>query len=207
MAALYRTQGIVLAKEDRLEADRIFTVFTRDFGKVRLRAVSERKITSKLRGGLELFCFSEIEFVQGRAYRTITDCVALEGQWHMRKSIARMRAMQRFADMADMLLGGQEAEERIWNLLRGATVFLNKETIDKQEWKVFAHHFFWNMIACAGYAPSIEAITREDAFAARFIQDLLVAEDSSSLASRMEGLNEEFLKTVAREHLSKVIES
>jgi hypothetical protein len=65
MATHYRTQGIILKTQDVGEADRVFTVFTKQFGKLRLRAVSERKITSKLRGGLELFYLSDIEFIQG----------------------------------------------------------------------------------------------------------------------------------------------
>ncbi len=53
----YRTQGIILKKEDRGEADRLFTIYTKDFGKLELLAKGERKIKSKLRGGLELFYF------------------------------------------------------------------------------------------------------------------------------------------------------
>ena len=63
MVVYYRTQGIILRKQDADEADRVFTIFTKDFGKLKLRAVSERKITSKLRGGLELFYLSEMEFI------------------------------------------------------------------------------------------------------------------------------------------------
>ena len=61
----YRTKGIILQKTDRGETDRLFTFYTKDFGKLDLLARAERKITSKLRGGLELFYLSEVEFIQG----------------------------------------------------------------------------------------------------------------------------------------------
>jgi len=74
----YRTEGFILKKIDRGEADRIFTVYTRDFGKLDLLAKAERKIKSKLRGGLELFYLSDIEFIQGKTHKTLTDTILVE---------------------------------------------------------------------------------------------------------------------------------
>ena len=52
MAVHYRTNAIVFKKEDQSEADRIFTVFTHDFGKLDIRAKAIRKINSKLKNFL-----------------------------------------------------------------------------------------------------------------------------------------------------------
>src|SRR3990172_1648761 len=101
MVPFYRTQGIILKKEDRGEADRVFTVFTKDFGKLKLRAVSERKISSKLRGGLELFYLSAIEFIQGKARKTITDALPLCRYPVLRADLERLRIMYRFAEIVD----------------------------------------------------------------------------------------------------------
>lgn len=60
------TKGIVLARTDFGEADRILTVLTPDQGKVRLMAKGVRKIKSKLAGGIELFSFSSLTFIPGR---------------------------------------------------------------------------------------------------------------------------------------------
>jgi len=56
----YRTQGFILKKADAGEADRLFTVYTKDFGKLELLARAVRKIKSKLRAGLEIFYLSEM---------------------------------------------------------------------------------------------------------------------------------------------------
>ncbi len=69
MFTRYRTQGIILGKVDRGESDRLFTIYTKDYGIINLLARSERKIKSKLRSGLELFYLSEIEFIQGKAQK------------------------------------------------------------------------------------------------------------------------------------------
>ena len=60
------TQGIVLARTNYAEADRIVTFLTRSHGKVRVIAKGVRKEKSKLAGGIELFSISDIGFVPGK---------------------------------------------------------------------------------------------------------------------------------------------
>lgn len=66
MRAPNNTQGIVLARTNYGEADRIVTLLTRHHGKIRVMAKGVRKERSKLAGGIELFSVSDIGFVQGR---------------------------------------------------------------------------------------------------------------------------------------------
>lgn len=61
------TQGIILARTDYGEADRILTLLTPDHGKLRLLAKGVRRIKSKLAGGIELFSVSHITFIRGRS--------------------------------------------------------------------------------------------------------------------------------------------
>lgn len=65
MHALY-SDGIVLTRINYGESDRIVTVLTKDFGKVKLIARGVRKEKSKLAGGIELFCTSNFGFVESR---------------------------------------------------------------------------------------------------------------------------------------------
>lgn len=60
------TRGIVLARTDYGEADRILTILTPDHGKIRVMAKGVRKVKSKLAGGIELFSVSHITFIPGR---------------------------------------------------------------------------------------------------------------------------------------------
>lgn len=62
-----QTKGIVLARTDFGEADRILTVLTPDQGKLRLMAKGVRKVKSKLAGGIELFSISDISFIPGKS--------------------------------------------------------------------------------------------------------------------------------------------
>jgi DNA repair protein RecO (recombination protein O) len=60
------TTAIILKRTNFGEADRIITVLTPDYGKLRVMARGVRKVKSKLAGGIELFSVSHITFIQGR---------------------------------------------------------------------------------------------------------------------------------------------
>ncbi len=60
------TVGIVLARTNYSEADRILTILTSDQGKIRLLAKGVRRIKSRLAGGIELFSINDITFIEGR---------------------------------------------------------------------------------------------------------------------------------------------
>lgn len=61
------THAIILRRLDYGEADRIITLLTDGYGKIRVMAKGVRKSKSKLAGGIELFSVSEIHFIKGRS--------------------------------------------------------------------------------------------------------------------------------------------
>ena len=63
----FNTTGIVLARTDYGEADRILTILTPDRGKLKAIAKGVRKSKSKMAGGIELFSVSEVSFIVGRS--------------------------------------------------------------------------------------------------------------------------------------------
>ena len=78
MAVHYRTQGFIFKKDERAESDQILSVFTKDFGRLELKAKAIRKIASKLRPDIDMFYLSEIEFIQGKNNKTLTDATKIE---------------------------------------------------------------------------------------------------------------------------------
>jgi DNA repair protein RecO (recombination protein O) len=207
MNSHFRTQGIVLQKEDIGEADRVFTVFTKEYGKLRLRAISERKITSKLRGGLELFYYSEIGFVQGKAYKTITDSAAIARFPNLRADIMRMRIMSRLAEIADDIVKGEEQDERVWSLFQETLLAFNRCNEHALRGNLIAYYFLWNLLHIAGYAPSLQSIAAQDARIAGTVQMFLEKDAAGLQEFSLSGTQERLLKQISRQHLSKVLET
>lgn len=61
------TKGIVLARTDYQEADRILTVLTPDNGKLRVIAKGVRRPKSKLAGGIELFSINDLTILPSKS--------------------------------------------------------------------------------------------------------------------------------------------
>ncbi|MDD2696733.1 MAG: DNA repair protein RecO [Candidatus Pacebacteria bacterium] len=151
----YRTQGFILKKTDQGETDRVFTVFTSDFGKLELLAKAVRKIKSKLRAGLEIFYLSEIEFIQGKAYKTLTDAILVDNFKNLRKSLGKLAVAYKISEVFDNLVRGQEADEKLWQLLNENFKILNNPRIPPAKYQVIYHYFLWNLLSILGYKPEL----------------------------------------------------
>lgn len=150
----YRTKGIFLKKEDRGEADQLFTIFTEDFGKLEVLGRAIRKIKSKLRSGTGLFYFSEIEFIQGRNYKTLTDAILIDKFKDLRENEQKVAIAFQITQTADLLFGKEESDQKIWQLLLRAFQDLSicQETLACQ---LVRWYFLWNIFSVAGYKPEL----------------------------------------------------
>jgi DNA repair protein RecO (recombination protein O) len=72
------SQAIILRRINYGEADRILTVLTPNHGKISIIAKGVRKSKSKLAGGLELFCVTNIGYINGRSDLKTTISTRLE---------------------------------------------------------------------------------------------------------------------------------
>ena len=75
---IYTTKGIVLAERPVREADRVYSILTREFGLIRATATGVRKEASKLRGALEPFIISSISLVRGKEYCRATSAESIQ---------------------------------------------------------------------------------------------------------------------------------
>jgi len=146
MAVHYRTQGFVLKKNDLREADQVFSIYTQDFGKLKILGKAIRKIKSKLRAGAGLFYLSEIEFIQGKTYKTLTDAIVIDKFKNTRKDLERLKIAYQIAETADNLISGQEKDEKIFNLLNEVFSILNNCKL-----KIVYYYFLWNLLSILGY--------------------------------------------------------
>ncbi len=151
----YRTQGIIIKKEDRGEADQLFTIYTKDFGKLEILGRAIRKIKSKLRAGAELFYFSEIEFIQGKAYKTLTDAILIEKFKNIRKDLERLVIAYQISEVLDNLVKGQEPDKDIWNLLNEAFIKLNNLQLTTYNLQLIYCYFLWNLFSLLGFKPEL----------------------------------------------------
>ena len=66
MHPIYHTDAIVLGSAERGEADKVFFLFTREQGLLRVTATGIRKLASKLRYGLQDYDVASVGLVRGK---------------------------------------------------------------------------------------------------------------------------------------------
>ena len=147
MAVLYKTQGFVVKKFDSGEADRVFTVFSREFGKIKIKGKAIRKITSKLRAGTDTFCLLDVEFVQGKNQKTLTDAVISEKFSNIKKDQVKIKFGRRILRSLDTLLGEEQKEERVWNLLKEVFGKLDYYNLSVAHYSLLYYYFLWNLFS------------------------------------------------------------
>ncbi len=154
MALQYRTKGFIYKKRDRGEADRIFTVFTYDFGKIDIWARSIRKIDSKLKSGIDIFYLSEIEFVQGKK-KTLTDAVLIHKFSDIIINPEKSAVACKIAKVLEAFIHGQEHDHEIFALIIETFKKLNTYNLPATSYNLIFIYFLWNFFAILGYTPEL----------------------------------------------------
>lgn len=153
MTVHYKTRGLVFKKEDRHDADRIFSVFTREFGRVEIFAKAIRKINSKLKGGTEIFSLSELEFIQGKNRKTLIDAVFVEKFKNITANPEKIEVAQRICGILDDVIRGPQADGNIWDLV--VEMFAKLDSCAPASNRFLYYYFFWNFAALLGYKPEL----------------------------------------------------
>lgn len=155
MVVRYRTKGFVFKKNNRLETDRLFSVFTEDFGRIEVLGRAIRKIASKLRGGIEIFSLSEIEFIQGKNYKTLTDAILTKKFNNIIKNPEKLEIANKVVYVLDNLIKGQEKDKRIWDLIEETLKKLNDNSSSIICSSFIYYYFLWNFFSVLGYLPEV----------------------------------------------------
>ena len=75
----YNTEALILGSWESGESDRVFALFTRDFGLVRARATAVRAERSKMRYALQSYAHANVSLVRGKRGWRLAGATALHG--------------------------------------------------------------------------------------------------------------------------------
>ncbi len=114
---LYKTQGIIIKRANLGEFDRWLTVYTKDFGKILVRAKAVRKSQSKLKGHLELFLQSYFLIAPGKNLDIITGAETIERFSELHQQLPCLAAAYYLSEVIDKTMAGPEKDTGIWQLV------------------------------------------------------------------------------------------
>ena len=121
----YVTDAIVLSRFELGEADRVLTVLTPEYGKLRIIAKGVRRQKSRLGGSLEPFAELRIALTQGRTFHHVTQVSVSHAWLRMRDSLESAATAWYLAELAERSSEDGGVAEPLYTLLRRAYELLD----------------------------------------------------------------------------------
>src|SRR5665648_118634 len=153
---LYKTEGIVLKSTEYEEADKIVTIYTKNYGKITAIAKGVRKTKSKFGSSLEILTLSIFLIHKGRNIDIVSQTEILESFFTTSKEVIKFAFAGNCVELINKLTEEREVNVGLFNLLKEVLHYL-RETNDP---KLLNLSFKWQIMSILGYKPSLNYCCR-----------------------------------------------
>jgi DNA repair protein RecO (recombination protein O) len=159
---VYRTEGVILRQQRLGEADRILTVYTPQFGKLRVVGKGVRKTKSRIGGHLEPLTRVDLLLAQGKSLDIVSQGQTVDPYLALRDDLWRVTCALYLAELVDRFTeeAAHHVENRsVYGLLIGALHWLTLA----RSGDLVMRHFELQILELAGYRPQLFRCARCDA--------------------------------------------
>lgn len=155
-----------MKKADFGEADRLFTLFTEDFGKIRAVARGVRNLKSKLRYNLDLFSFSRFSLISNGGYWKILNADEFLNCKAVLAVPEKFFSFLRFAGLVDRMVQGEDGNLFLWNQIKETASFLAKKGLKSEDLRDFEISNSLRFLGELGYLNKNECPSGKEAVSA-----------------------------------------
>lgn len=145
----YKTEGIVIRRRNYAETDRILTIFTKESGKIRTKAVGVRRINSRRSAHVELLNYSAFSLYRGRGMPLVLEAQTIENFAEVKNDLYKTGLAYHICELVDGLCA-ENQENR-------ASFFLLKNTLAKLTHSInvasLIHEFEVELLTILGFWP------------------------------------------------------
>lgn len=117
MRKSFNDEGIILARKNYSEADRILIVFSKNHGRISLLAKGIRKVGSRKRGHLEIFNYIKFQAVKGKGLDLITEAEIIENFPEIRKSLRKISLAYYFMEVVGRMTHEEESNRELFDFI------------------------------------------------------------------------------------------
>jgi len=147
----YRSEAIILKRTDFGEADRLLTLFTRDYGKIRAIAKGARKPQSRKTGHVELFMRTNCFFAKGREIDILTQAEMVESYLALREDLVRTTYAAYVVELLDRFTVDEDPHRDIYELLSQALGWMAAH----DDVMLVARYYELHLLSLAGFRPQL----------------------------------------------------
>lgn len=113
----YSSEGIILARKNYGEADRILTIYSRDNGRMSLIAKGVRRPKSKKRGHIEVFSLVKFQAITGRGLDIMTEVEVVDNFSEVRKSLKKISLAYYLSEVIGKITHESEPNNTFFDLI------------------------------------------------------------------------------------------
>jgi len=146
----YKTSGIVLKGTNFGEADKILTIFTERFGKIKAIAKGVRKIKSHMAGSLEPFMLVDLQLHEGKTFYIVTGAMIKKDFFSLHNSLSKVAKAFFIGEMSDKFMEEGQENKEIFHLFLSAL-----DEIDKSLPGPLIQAFQLKIVEAAGFKPEL----------------------------------------------------
>lgn len=146
--AQYKTEAILLLARDWQEADRIITLFSREYGKIVAMAYGVRRARNHFAGTLQQFMYVEVVLAPGKNMDSIKQCDIKNPFKEIHSNLDYMAYGALIVEMVNELCPAGQPEPLIFDLLLAAITQLTRHNP-----RLVALAAAWQLLSLAGYHP------------------------------------------------------
>ncbi|MBU1146336.1 DNA repair protein RecO [Patescibacteria group bacterium] len=149
-------KGIILRKQDYRESDRLFVIYTDEFGKISAVAKGVRKIKSKMAGHLELFSVINLMVAPGKNYYQIAGADREKNFLNIKNDLGKTVLASFCLEVLDIFTKTDHPDLKIYELLVETLQIFDKEK-NKDFLKVYSlsKFFVLKLLSLLGWTPEL----------------------------------------------------
>ena len=122
----YKAEGIILHTEDFGDANRVVTLFTKEFGKLEVNAYGCRRLKNPLSGATQIFNHIAVELSKGAKVDTIRDADILHFYKNLTADIERLAYAALFFEVVNRMTLPKLFEPNVFYLLKKSLPVLDE---------------------------------------------------------------------------------
>ena len=147
---VFKAQGIILKRKNTGEADRVVTVFTREFGKLRVIAKGIRKVSSKRAPHLEVFTRVSCVIHNGKTMDAVSEVSPISMYAGIREDLSKVSVAYYLCELIDSLVPERQEQDDMYALLVSSF-----ETLEKPDTNIYllSREFTLELLWALGFLP------------------------------------------------------
>lgn len=146
----FQAEAVVLKSGELKEADRVLTLYSREFGKIRAVSYGSARLTSRKRGAVQPFCRSRFFMTRGKELSRVDQVELLEHFPGIEDDVRRFGLAHYLAELVDGFTADEVPNGPLYNLLVEALRLVVKGDPD-----LLARAFEIRLLALTGFKQEL----------------------------------------------------